>query len=96
MIYDVLDSYLKLDTERGTVRQNEKDIHLSRGQYALLLYLMEHHEEWVQRDRLIKQEFANSDEALKTSIKRLRKLIGDQGGQNALYNVPRKLDHGIS
>lgn len=81
---------LKIDLEARRVLINERDLHLTRTEYAIMAVLAEHLNGIVTHDELLIQvwgaEYRGSNHYLHTYVGRLRKKLADFG--DLLETVP--------
>lgn len=82
---------LCLDPAKRTVTRNGKDIELWPIEFALLEFLMMHPDQVFNSDALLhqvwKSEASAGPEAVRTTIKRLRKRIDDDSKKSLIKNV---------
>src|SRR5712691_5061568 len=80
MIYD-FDAY-EFDTDRRALRLAGTPVDLEPKVFDLLAYLIQHHDQFVSRDKLHTQLWSQpyvSDAALTYCISEARKAVGDNG-----------------
>src|ERR1700690_81848 len=83
---------LVLDTKGCTVRRGKKDIYLTRKEFMLLRYLMQHEGTVLSRGMLLEHVWDMSTDifsnTIETHILSLRKKIGDTGAERLIQTVP--------
>src|SRR5215831_21134880 len=80
MIY-VFDAY-EFDTDRRVLRRAEMPVDLEPKVFDLLAYLIQHHDQFVSREKLYAQLWSQqfvSEAALTYCISEARKAVGDNG-----------------
>ena len=93
-------SNIKVDTIKGIVLKNDKEIILSALEYRLLLVFINHQGEIMTRNRLLEEiwdvsgEFVN-DNTLTVYIKRLREKIEDDPTNSTIIKTIRGIGYKI-
>ncbi len=93
-------SNIKVDTIKGSVLKNDKEIILSALEYRLLLVFINHQGEIMTRNRLLEEiwdvagEFVN-DNTLTVYIKRLREKIEDDSANPTIIKTIRGIGYKI-
>ena len=76
---------IKLDTRKLTCYVDNEEIELTPKEFSILSYLMEHQGWIVNRDTLLDKvwgdDFFGIDRVVDNTIKRIRKKLGNAGGQ---------------
>jgi DNA-binding response OmpR family regulator len=81
-----------LDTKSSTVRRGKKDIYLTRKEFMLLRYLMQHEGAVISRGMLLEHVWDMSTDIFSNTIEShilsLRKKLGDMGRKRLIQTVP--------
>ena len=71
-----------LESESRTLWQNDKEIHLAKRPFDVLLFLIENHERVVSRDELLDKFWDGHDvydDALRKCVSAIRHSLNDKG-----------------
>lgn len=83
---------LVLDAKRGIVKRGTKDIYLTRKEFMLLQYLMQHEGTLLSRGMILEHVWDMSvdifSNTIESHILSLRKKIGDRGTEKLIQTVP--------
>jgi DNA-binding response OmpR family regulator len=85
---------LLLDTKGCTVRRGEKEIYLTRKEFMLLRYLMQHEGTVLSRGMILEHVWDMNTDIFSNTIEShmlsLRKKIGDTGKQKMIKTIPSR------